>query len=50
MLYNCLTGVRYVVMLALYGGFTAVIVSVHTIEAPEGQVPRAPAGVSNVWS
>merc|ERR1719484_238304 len=45
MLYNCLTGVRYVVMLALYGGFTAVIVSVHTIEAPEGQdtPPISPA-------
>jgi len=44
-LYNVLTGVRYLVMLALYGGFTAVIVSVHTIEAPEGQVtpPISPA-------
>merc|ERR1719484_366278 len=44
-LYNVLTGVRYVVMLSLYGGFTAVIVSVHTIEAPEGQVtpPISPA-------
>merc|ERR1719456_1504010 len=40
-LYNVLTGVRYAVMLALYGGFTAVIVSVHTIEAPEGQVTPA---------
>jgi len=37
-LFFILTGVRYLVMLALYGGFTAVIVSVFIIEAPEGKV------------
>merc|ERR1719484_469426 len=34
-LYFVLSGVRYVLMLALYGGFTAVIVSVFTIEAED---------------
>jgi hypothetical protein len=37
-LFFILTGVRYLVMLALYGGFTAVIVSVFLIEAPDGKV------------
>jgi hypothetical protein len=40
-MYNVLTGVRYFVMAALYGGFTAVIVSVFTIEAPEGETTPA---------
>jgi len=31
-----LLGIRWAVMLGLYGGFTAVIVSVHTIEHPDG--------------
>jgi len=35
-LFWVLTVVRYVLMLALYGGFTAVIVSVNLIEAPGG--------------
>merc|ERR1719253_1012623 len=34
-----LTAVRFVLMLALYGGFTAVIVSVHTIVDETGAVP-----------
>jgi hypothetical protein len=44
-LYAVMSGVRYLLMLALYGGFTAVIVSVFTIEAPEGETtpPIAPA-------
>jgi len=36
---SVLTGVRFLLMLALYGGFTAVIVSVHTIEDKTGNVP-----------
>merc|ERR1719235_2973675 len=32
-----MTVFRYVALLALYGGFSAVIVSVYTIEAPNGQ-------------
>merc|ERR1719359_711239 len=44
-LYAILSGVRYLLMLALYGGFTAVIVSVFTIEAedPADTPPIAPA-------
>merc|ERR1719321_121562 len=45
-LYAILSGVRYLLMLALYGGFTAVIVSVFTIEhadGPEKTPPIAPA-------
>merc|ERR1719159_1549546 len=45
-LFNVLTAVRYVLMLALYGGFTAVIVSVFTIEDkddPEATPPISPA-------
>jgi len=45
-LYSILSGVRYLLMLALYGGFTAVIVSVFTIEDlddPEKTPPIAPA-------
>jgi len=45
-LYAVLSGVRYLLMLALYGGFTAVIVSVFTIEDvddPEKTPPIAPA-------
>jgi hypothetical protein len=40
-----LSGLRYVLMLALYGGFTAVIVSVFTIEAddPADTPPVSPA-------
>merc|ERR1719359_2494456 len=40
-----LTAMRYMVMLALYGGFTAVIYSVMVIEAPPGKtyVPVSPA-------
>jgi hypothetical protein len=40
-----LTSLRYVLMLALYGGFTAVIVSVFTIEAddPADTPPVSPA-------
>jgi hypothetical protein len=40
-----LTATRYMVMLALYGGFTAVIYSVMVIEAPPGRtyVPVSPA-------
>merc|ERR550514_2375888 len=41
-----LLGLRWAVMLALYGGFTAVIVSVHTIEHPDGPektLPISPA-------
>jgi hypothetical protein len=40
-----LTAMRYMVMLALYGGFTAVIYSVMVIEAPPGMtyVPVSPA-------
>jgi len=34
-----LTALRYVLMLCLYGGFTAVIVSVHTIEDANGNKP-----------
>merc|ERR1719218_390095 len=33
-----LTAMRYMVMLALYGGFTAVIYSIMVIEAPPGKV------------
>jgi hypothetical protein len=45
-LYFVLSGVRYLLMLALYGGFTAVIVSVFTIEDesdPEKTPPISPA-------
>merc|ERR1719172_329840 len=45
-LFFVLTGVRYLLMLALYGGFTAVIVSVFTIEDkddPEATPPISPA-------
>jgi hypothetical protein len=45
-LYAVMSGVRYLLMLALYGGFTAVIVSVFTIEHPDGPEatpPIAPA-------
>jgi len=45
-LYAVLSGVRYLLMLALYGGFTAVIVSVFTIEDKEDPLktpPIAPA-------
>jgi hypothetical protein len=44
-LYAVMSGVRYLLMLALYGGFTAVIVSVFTIEAedPADTPPIAPA-------
>jgi hypothetical protein len=45
-LFAVLSGVRYLLMLALYGGFTAVIVSVFTIEDlddPEKTPPIAPA-------
>jgi len=45
-LYAVLSGVRYLLMLALYGGFTAVIVSVFTIEDkkdPAATPPIAPA-------
>merc|ERR1719439_446565 len=40
-----LMAMRYMVMLALYGGFTAVIYSVMVIEAPPGRtyVPVSPA-------
>merc|ERR1719439_431529 len=40
-----LTAMRYMVMLALYGGFTAVIYSVMVFEAPPGMkyVPVSPA-------
>jgi hypothetical protein len=45
-LFFVLSGVRYLLMLALYGGFTAVIVSVFTIEDkedPEKTPPISPA-------
>merc|ERR1719484_304587 len=45
-LYAVMSGVRYLLMLALYGGFTAVIVSVFTIEDKEDPLktpPIAPA-------
>jgi hypothetical protein len=45
-LFFVLSGVRYLLMLALYGGFTAVIVSVFTIEDkddPEATPPISPA-------
>ena len=45
-LYAVMSGVRYLLMLALYGGFTAVIVSVFTIEDkddPEATPPISPA-------
>jgi hypothetical protein len=44
-LFWVLTGLRYFLMLALYGGFTAVIVSVFTIEAedPADTPPVSPA-------
>jgi hypothetical protein len=44
-LFFVLSGVRYLLMLALYGGFTAVIVSVFTIEAedPEDTPAISPA-------
>merc|ERR1719159_2362441 len=45
-LFAVMSGVRYLLMLALYGGFTAVIVSVFTIEhadGPEATPPIAPA-------
>jgi len=45
-LFAILSGVRYLLMLSLYGGFTAVIVSVFTIEDlddPEKTPPIAPA-------
>merc|ERR1719387_635710 len=38
-LYFVLSGVRYLLMLALYGGFTAVIVSVFTIPGKDGAKP-----------
>lgn len=34
-----LEGLRYTALLALYGGFTAVLVSVHVIENPNGKTP-----------
>merc|ERR1719169_120189 len=38
-LFWALSALRYVIMAALYGGFTAVIVSVNVIEAKEGPTP-----------
>jgi len=38
-LFMVMSAVRYLLMLALYGGFTAVIVSVFLIEAKEGPTP-----------
>merc|ERR1719409_727669 len=42
---SILMAMRYMVMLAMYGGFTAVIYSVMVIEAPPGRpyVPVSPA-------
>merc|ERR1719504_589890 len=44
-LYFVLSGVRYLLMLALYGGFTAVIVSVFTIPGKDGK-PAPPIAPS----
>jgi hypothetical protein len=39
-MYFIMEGVRYVLMLALYGGFTAVICSIFLIKAKEGSTPE----------
>jgi len=42
MLGTCLTILRFVIMLSIYGGFTAVIYSIFTIEHPDGAEKTPP--------
>jgi len=49
-LQHSLTAFRYIIMLCMYGGFVAVIVSVWTIESPNGPTPPVSAAMRCVMN